>query len=142
MAGTVVDLGCDTILEAFFNDSWPTGGADLTLKLYTNDVTPDDADVAGDYTEAAGGGYAAKTLSNGSWTVTTANDPSDAVYAQQTFTFTGALTGTATIYGYFIVDADGVLFAAEKFATTFTPANNGDQVLVTPTIKLSKGTPS
>lgn len=143
MAGIVLgDVGADTILGTFFNNAWPAGGKNLTLKLNTNNYVPLDTSVAGDFTEAAGGGYAAVTLTNGSWVITVGNDPSDAVYAQQTWTFTGALTGTATIYGYFVVDADGVFVFAEKFDYSMTPAKNGDQLKVTPKCQLSKGTPS
>ena len=142
MALVLADVGADVALKAFFNDDWAAGGKDLTLKLFATDVTPADTDVAGTYTEALGGGYAAKTLSNGSWTVTPANDPSDAIYAQQTFAFTGPLTTNGTVYGYFVVDADGVLVWAERFAQAFTPVNNGDQILVTPKFQLSKGTPT
>ncbi len=142
MALVLADVGADRILNAYFNNAWPAGGKDLTLKLFVTDVTPSDTSVAGDFTEATGGGYAAKTLSNASWTVTVGNDPSDAVYAQQTYTFTGALTTNPDIYGYFVVDADGTLVWAEKFASTFTPANNGDALKITPKFQASKGTPS
>ena len=138
----LADVGADTILKAFFNNVWPSGGKNLTLKLYTNNYTPLDSSVAGDFTEASGGGYAAKTLTNGSWTVTPADDPSDAVYAEQTWTFTGALAGSATIYGYFVIDADGTIVLGEKFDYSFTPAKNGDQLRVTPKFQMSKGTPS
>lgn len=142
MAIVLADVGADVILKAFFNNDWPAGGKNLTLKLYTNNYTPLDTSVAGDFTEASGGGYAAKTLSNASWVVTTGNDPSDAVYAEQTWTFTGLLAGSATVYGYFIVDADGILLLGEKFDYSFTPAKNGDQLRLTPKAQLSKGTPS
>ncbi len=142
MALVLADVGADEILDTYFNNGRPAGGNSLTLKLFATNVTPADTNVAGDFTEATGGGYSAKTLTNGSWTVSSANDPSDAVYAEQTFTFTGALTTNGTIYGYFVVDADGTLIWAEKFATTFTPTNNGDQLKLTPKFQLSKGTPS
>jgi hypothetical protein len=106
---------------------------DLIYRLFATNVTPAETDTAGSYTEAAGGGYASKTLTGASWTVTN-GAPTDASYAQQTWTFTGALTTNATIYGYYVTrvtDADLVL--AETF-TSFTPANNGDQILLTPHI--------
>ena len=137
----LVDVGANMMLEALFNNVWPAGGKNLTLKLFATDVTPAHDDVVGDYTEAAGGGYVTKTLTNGSWTVN-ANDPRDATYAQQTWTFTGPLTTNGTIYGYFIVDADGVLVYAEKLGTPFTPAINGDFLKVTPKFQLSHGTPA
>ena len=142
MALVLVDVGADEFLKVYFNDDRPTGGNNLTLKLFATDVTPADTDVAGTYTEATGGGYAALPLTNGSWTVTVGNDPSDAVYAQQTFTFTGALTTNPTVYGYFVVDADGTLVWAERLTAAFTPANNGDNIKITPKFQMSKGTPS
>ena len=33
MGLTLVDVGADVVLKAFFNNSWPIGGKDLTLKL-------------------------------------------------------------------------------------------------------------
>jgi hypothetical protein len=140
MAATLVDVGADLILNTFFN---ATAQQNLKLKLYCTSVSIDDTKVVGDFTEASGGGYAAKTLTNGSWTVTVGDDPSDAVYAQQTFTFTGELTTNKDIYGYFVTDNAGTtLIWAEAFGATFHPYNNGDQLLVTPKFQLSKGTPS
>src|SRR3990167_1635806 len=106
MALTLADIGADAVLKRYFNSTAPGGGNNLTLKLFTSNTTPADTDTAATYTEATGGGYAAKTLTNGSWTITIGNDPSDAVYAQQTWTFTGQLSGGASIYGYYVVDAD------------------------------------
>ena len=141
MAMVLADVGAAKVLEAYFNNSWPTS-KDLTLKLFVNDVTPDDTYVAGDLTEAADGGYAAKTLTNGSWTVSKVSNIEQAAYAQQTWTFTGALNGGATVYGWYIVDDDGTLIFAERNSVSFTPAVSGDTIKVTPTIQLSKGTPT
>jgi len=129
-------------LEALLNNVWPAGGKNLTLKLFVNDVTPVDTSVAGDFTVAAGGGYGNITLTNGSWAVADAAGIRTGSYAQQTFAFTGALDGGATIYGYYIIDADGVLVWAERLAASFTPANNGDTLKVTPKFQMSKGTPT
>lgn len=144
MPMVVADIGADEILKTYFNNARPSGGNNLTLKLYTNNYTPVDTSTAGSFTEASGAGYAAKTLTNGSWTVTPANDPSDAVYAEQTWTFTGALAGSASVYGYFVVDADGTLIFAELLGTgfPFQPLLNGDQIKVTPKFQASKGTPA
>jgi hypothetical protein len=105
----------------------------LVYRLFTNSVTPAETDTAGTYTEASGGGYANKTMTGASWTVT-GGSPSEAAYAQQTWTFTGALTGSATVRGYYVTRASTAdLLLAETF-TAFTPANNGDQILLTPKI--------
>lgn len=142
MALTLVDVGADCILKTYFNNTRPAGGNNFTLKLFATDVTPVDTHTAASYTEATGGGYAAKTLTNGSFTVTVGNDPSDAVYAEQTWTFSGALTTNPTVYGYFVVDADGVLQWAERLGASFTPTTSGDILRITPKFQLSKGTPT
>lgn len=106
---------------------------DLIYRLFATNVTPAETDTAGSYTEAAGGGYASKTLTGASWTITN-GAPTSADYAQQTWTFTGVLTTNGTVFGYYVTrvtDADLVL--AEAF-TSFTPTNNGDQILLTPKI--------
>jgi hypothetical protein len=142
MALVLADAGAAQILARYFNSTNPAGGTALTLKLFATNVTPADTSTASSFTEAAGGGYAAKTLTNGSWTVTAPGGIEQAAYAQQTFTFTGALTTNPAIYGYYIVDADNVLIYAEAAGSTFTPANNGDSYKVTPVMQLSKGTPT
>lgn len=134
MSLVLSDNGAQDILDVYL------GATELTLKLYTNDNTPADTDVSGDYTEATGGGYVAKTLTAGSHSV--ASDPKTASWAQQIFTFTGALSGNSTLYGYWIENGGGTLIWAEKFAATFTPSNNGDHADVTPKIQASKGTPA
>jgi hypothetical protein len=106
---------------------------DLVLRLFATNVTPAETDTAGTYTEATGGGYANKTLTGASWTVT-GGAPSTASYAQQDYTFTGPLTTNGTVYGYYmtrVTDLDLIL--AETF-TSFTPTNNGDKILLTPQI--------
>lgn len=130
MTLVVPQVGELIFLKAGLNN---TAGQDQTLKLFANNVTPSETDTAATYTEAAGGGYASKSLAGASWTFTAAT-PSHADYAQQTWTFTGALTTNPTIYGYFVVQVtSGTLVWAEAFAS-FTPANNGDQILLTPKI--------
>jgi hypothetical protein len=107
---------------------------DLIYRLFTNTITPADTDTVGSYTEASGGGYASKTLTGASWTVT-GGAPTVASFAQQDWTFTGALTASATVRGYYatrVTDADLIL--AEAF-TAFQPAANGDKILLTPRIE-------
>lgn len=115
-------------LKAFLGHTAQT--ENMNLRLFTSSgITPADTDTAATYTgsEAAGGGYAAKSILAASWNV--AANP--ATYAAQTWTFTGALTGAATIYGYFMTRATtSDLMIAEKFASTFAPANNGDNYTI------------
>jgi hypothetical protein len=114
----------------------------LTLKLFTSNTTPAESDTAATYTEAAGGGYAAINLTGASWTVTAnaVSGAAQAVYPEQSFVFTGLLTGNATIYGYYVVGAtSGKVYWAERLKASdgttdapFTPANNGDRQRITP----------
>lgn len=131
MAGLVPNVGAQVMLKAGLNHTAPQN---LVLKLFTNNYTPIETSVAGDFTEASGNGYAAKTLTGGSWSVTNA-DPSAASYAAQTFTFTGNL---GNVYGYFLVQAtSGILVAAERFDTApVNVQNNGDAIVITPNITL------
>jgi hypothetical protein len=167
-AMTVSDNGAFDMLAAYLNASFPPSKT-LVLHLYCTSTSITDTVTPSSFTECSGGGYAAINLSNGSWTLTNGNGSStipQAAYAQQTFTFTGALTTNGTVYGYYIVDSQTAagctaagaptacctgstagatcpnVVTAEAFGQTFTPANNGDNIQLTPAIQLSHGTPA
>lgn len=129
--GTLVvpNVGEDLALKALLNH---TAGLNQTLKLYTSNTTPAETDTAATYTEASGNGYSAINLTGSSWSFTP-GAPSQGAYAEQTFTFTGAL---GNVYGYFVVQqTTGTLLWAERFTgAPFNIANNGDQIKVTPVI--------
>jgi hypothetical protein len=136
MALVVPDVGAAYILGKVFG-----AAASLTLRLYATNVTPADASTNASFTTAAGGGYADKTLA-GAWTVgDDGGGIQQAAFAQQTWTFTGALTTNPTIYGYEVLDGTTLIFA-ELLPAPFTPATNGDQLKITPVFKSSKGTPT
>jgi hypothetical protein len=145
MAMIFEDEGCVQLAKAYLQDVWPSGGKNLTLKLYVNNVTPSTigADTAATFTEANGGGYAAITLTNGlGWTVSNVGGIVQGAYAQQTWTFTGALTTNPDIYGWYLVDADNNCVAAQRNSTIFTPTVNGETTKATPLIQFSHGVPS
>ena len=130
MALTVPTVGENKLLALML------GAGNQTLKLYTDDITPADADVAGTYTEASFTGYAAKTLTAGSWSVAqNGSAAAEGSYAEQSWTNTGPSTA---VYGYFVIDAtSGTLLWAERFAPTITLAS-GDTLKLTPKFTLSK----
>lgn len=104
---------------------------DVLLKLFTNDLTPDQDTILGDITEMTGHAYAAKTLSAASWTDSSGSGGVVKSYAKQTFTFTP--TGTVTVYGYFMVDATtGNLICVERFATAQVITTADDDIKITP----------
>lgn len=131
MTIVVPNGGEEIILNYVFNKDAPE---DLDFRLYTSNLTPAETDTATTYTtnEAAGGGYAEIALTGADFTVTP-GAPSSAAAAQQTWTFTGALTASATIYGYFVTRATTAdLLYAERGPASLTPATNGDTYKVTP----------
>ena len=99
----------------------------LTMRLFSNaiaNITADDT--TANYTEVSGGGYAAKALANGDWTVSNGV----ATLATQNFTFTGA---AGDIYGWFITDASNNLITANYLNTDKSKRTinyNGDAILV------------
>lgn len=109
------------------------------LKLFVNNVVPDDTFVNASLTEMSTLSYAAKTLTKTSWVNTAGATafPSTGVYASQTFTFTA---GTAvTVYGYWVIDVTtGLMLWAEPFAAPKIVQNAGDQIIITPQITLSR----
>lgn len=99
---------------------------DLTLKLYSNNYTPEVSSVVAQFTEVSGGGYAEKTLTGSSWTISS----NTITYPQQTWTFTGS---AGNVYGYYVVLAStGTLVFAEKFdGSPYTISTSGDIIRVT-----------
>jgi hypothetical protein len=116
------------------------------LKLYTNNYTPTGA-ISGElFTEATGGGYAHKHVSGevgNDWSLE-ANVPRDIIMAEQTFTFTGALGGGASVYGWYLAkqSGGGVVVAAKLLDTPYTPASGGGTLKFTPRIQAGLGTPT
>jgi hypothetical protein len=127
------NVGVQEILKRALNFS-ATG--DVKLHLFQNDYTPVEGSTVANLTEATWTGYAIKTLTGASWTVTNA-DPSEASYAIQTFTSSAGSQNQAN-YGYYITDsANSILLWAERFTDgPYTIVNNGDTISVTPKITL------
>lgn len=126
MSLVVVDGGESLALQYLVNKGAPEN---LKLCLYTNNKTPAETDVVGDYTEASGNGYAEITLTGATWSVS-GTAPTSIGYPQQTFTFSGAL---GNVYGYYLKRASsGELILAEKFTDgPYNIANNGDTIKIT-----------
>jgi hypothetical protein len=128
MALNVPDTGENVVLENFTNKTAPTN---LTVKLFQNNITSADTDTAGTYTEATFGGYAAIALTAATWGAAAAGTITYG--AQLTFSCTGAPSNS--IYGYYVINAGGVLLWSERDAgAPYTIGTNGDAVKMTPTI--------
>lgn len=109
------------------------------MKLFVNNVVPDDNTVNATLTEMSTLGYVAKTLTKTAWTNTAGavGFPATGVYATQTWTFTA---GTAvTVFGYWVIDVTtGLMLWVESFASPKIVQNTGDQIIITPQITLSR----
>lgn len=128
MTLVVANNGEGDALGYFVNKQTPQ---DLVLRLYSNNITPAETDTAATFTEYAATGYASITLTGANWTLTE-GAPSQAAYAQQTFTMSGA--GDA--YGYYMTRASsGRIAVAERFAgAPFSIPGGGGTIKITPQI--------
>lgn len=104
------------VLQRILLDAW-------TIRLYGNNKVPAGTDVAANYTEIAGGGYANFPLVTANWNIDTTGDHPVAVYnTTQIWTFTGAINAPGSIYGYFVTrNSDGKLMLAERFSSGIVP---------------------
>ena len=131
MAGVLVNQGEEISLAALLNKTAPQ---DLDLCLFKNDYTPVEGSIETNLTAADFTGYAVIQLTAASWTITP-GAPTQASYAQQTFTSSADQT-LQNIYGYYLKQrTSGKLVWAERFTDApYAISNNGDQIKITPTI--------
>lgn len=106
----------------------------MTLRLYSNNKTPADNDIAANYTEVVGGNYVNKPLTFANWVIN-AGTPTVGVYPFQQWLFNGPTGAPNTIYGYYVTrNSDGKLMWAERFPAAnvpFAPVN-GSKIVVQP----------
>jgi hypothetical protein len=102
----------------------------LVLKLFTDANAPADTDTASTHTEMTAAGYAAATLTSGSWTIATdGNGVAMATYAEQTFT----MTAGTDCYGYELIGAtSGKLYVVHGFGGNYKLPDNGGVIKITP----------
>jgi hypothetical protein len=133
MALVLCNNGEGDMLSYAVNKSAPQSPV---LRLFVNNITPSETDVAATYTEASFTGYAAITTAGADWTITE-GAPSAAACVQETFTST-ANQATQNVYGYFFTRVtSGRLWIAERFPDAPTPiSNNGDTIKITPNFTL------
>lgn len=129
MALLVPNQGEDIALAALLNKTAPQ---DLDLCLFKNDYTPVETTTEANVTVADFTGYSTIQLTASSWTITP-GAPTEAAYAQQTFTSTAG-SQNQSIYGYYLKQrTSGKLIYAERFSDgPYVIVNNGDAIKVTP----------
>lgn len=127
MAIVVPHEGKKLLLEYMLNKTEPT---EIKLKIFKNDITPNDNTVVGDFIETDIIGYFAKTLAGANWTVTNGV----ATFAEQIFTYTSGKTH----YGYYVTNSDGTaVLWCETFDNAHVFPSGGGSEKITPTITLT-----
>jgi len=105
MSDVINDGGLAAALDAMLADSqWATA----KLKLFTNNVTPDNTFGTGSFTEATFTGYAAITLAAWGASSLSAHIASS-LQPKQQFTITA---GSQNIYGWYITNSAGTVLLA------------------------------
>lgn len=133
MAGVAGNAFKATCLEAGLNKA--AQAEDQYLILFKNNYTPLEDDVLADYTEATFTGYAQVALTGAGWTVAP-GAPAVATQTEKTFASTADQTAQL-IYGYAIfLDTSDEFVGGERFPTPQTVQNNGDEIKITPRLRL------
>ena len=134
MAGVFPDAEEEWVAQQQVN--YGGGGTNLTLHLFKSNTTPGDSTVAGDFTEADFTGYSSVTLIGANWVIT-ANAPTTATYAEQTFTSTADQT-LQQIYGFYLLRGASYVFGERFTNGPYSILNTDDYVAVTPALSYKK----
>lgn len=113
----------------------------LSLRCYSNDVTPDEDSTLADFTICDFIGYANQTLVSSDWDASTIiDDEAVTVHADEPFAFERTSTGSPqTIYGWLLVGAtSGLVALASRLDTPRVMASAGDTTEITITAKLAQ----
>lgn len=108
----------------------------LVLRLYSNDVVPSELDTLPSFTEVIGGGYIEINLIYANWVISALGV---ALYPAHNFSFTGPTSAPGTIFGYYVVNPNGVILWAERFPTSAVPFVPilGSLIRITPRIQVA-----
>lgn len=106
---------------------------DLHYHLFSNNVTPGNASVLGDFTEAVYGTYAPITVIAADFTLTgVAGHVGGATAAA--IAFLNDSGGDLGMYGYYVTDTSNtILIAAARFDSAPAVKHNGESWIITPT---------
>lgn len=125
-------------LRSIINDE------ELDVRIFQNDMVPDDDTVLADFVECDFTGYTAALLSNINFTVTpgTAGNPAVALY-DSVISFTGTTDQALQYcYGYYVVGrTSGALRWCERFTDApYSIGSNNDSFGLTARIELNTAT--
>lgn len=137
MALLTPSLGELQLLDKMLKDALSTD-ENYILKLYTNNITPQDNDQAGSYTEATFTNYLARTLTRVLWNASVqVSSKAETSYGPGPESWTCGATGQ-TVFGYYVTGSgSSVVLWAERFSTSRVLAD-GDVLNITPKFTLNK----
>lgn len=112
----------------------------LVIKLFTNNVTPNEQTNTASFTEASFSGYSNINLPGSSWTVSTntTSNTTSASYAAIRFILSGTQPSSINVYGYYVTyGANGSVMWADRFPSApLSIINDQDQIEFSPYIEL------
>jgi len=131
MALVVPNNSESIMLQYITNNDAPEN---LVIRLYANDVTPDENSTVNTFTEVTGNGYSSQNLMPGSWNF----EIGKPCGAQHTEVIWNLSADVGPVYGYYIIRATGgELMWAERFPKgPFVVDTNGDEIRVKPILTL------
>lgn len=132
MALVVPNTGEVALLQKMLNQNQT---ANLLLRLYQNNLTPNAFTQYTDIVECTTTGYGAITITNSNWSVATpvGSTYAEAGYGEQDFTFSAGPTQTL-VYGYYVTDTNNTLMWLERFTNspfTVPPAGGTIGIILT-----------
>lgn len=132
MASIVIaDTWADELLTIVLNGD--SGPANFVYHLFDNDFTPVPSSGYGDFSETSADGYGPETVPRSGWSASgTPTGTTTATHADLTWT----LTEAATLYGYFVSVAGGVLGWSQRFDSPIAFGAGGGSITLTPTLVL------
>lgn len=135
MAIVLTDTGALEILNAIFGEEdTPT---EFELILFSSPSVITDSIVYANFTFED---FTSLTLAE--MTTSLSSGVPMSSWVDKVFTFTGPLSGNASIKGYAVVaQPSNTVWFAELLSTPFTPAENGDKLTLKLRFKLGNGTP-
>lgn len=139
MSLKVPDVGELLLLNVLTGQAGATNISALTCFLYSNNYTPVDGSVVGDFTEANFGdpavNQARKTLS--AWTAASTTGDSHAQSTAAAMTYTNTSGAAKDVYGYWVGNVTKTnLYFAERFAGAPLNIPNNTALILTPNFTL------
>jgi hypothetical protein len=134
MALVIPSSGKLELLDKMLKDAL-SDDENYILKLFINDVIPNESSVVDTFVEANFTGYSSKTLTRAGWKAAAiVANKAQSNYSQQSWTC--GLTGN-TVYGYYLIGSNSnVLLWAERFDSPRVLVNT-DTLNVTPVFTLN-----